>query len=151
MNNNNNEVRTLNIEEKRKIEKIMFSDIENAISQLEANTSEEKETEKGRLLKNPPAQIKALAAEYKAVQKKEDDIKKAVATLGFDVDYDGEIKVSYSKSPFSIKKIEDKSDARKSLLEALRRKTTLQLYGGGKITAKLFTDLTEEIKKILNS
>lgn len=151
MNNNINEVRILNMEEKRKIEKMMFIDIDVAIANVESKKDAEIEIEENRLKKNPPAAVKKLAAEHKALKTRDEKIDEELTKLGFNVDYDGEISINSNNAVPSIKSVADKAESQKSQLEALRRKTTLSLYANGETTAKLFISLAAEIKKILNS
>jgi hypothetical protein len=63
------EPRKLNMEEKRKLEKLLIDDIDSATSRYDAVTKAEREALIERLERTPPAEAKALYERYKLALK----------------------------------------------------------------------------------
>lgn len=126
-------MRTLNLEEKRRIEKLLLADIEKRIEEYQ----KERETGKEELIKkledNIPQQIQKVFAEYKKAKKESQEKDKYIEKMGYHIrNWDDEEKVrvnTYSdEMPAELKKFNTETEQTKMTLEKLKREFTLKLY-----------------------
>lgn len=126
-------MRTLNLEEKRRIEKLLLADIEKRIEEYQ----KERETGKEELIKkledNIPQQIQKVFAEYKKAKKESQEKDKYIEKMGYHIrNWDDEEKVrvnTYSdEMPAELKKFNTETEQTKRTLEKLKREFTLKLY-----------------------
>lgn len=151
--------RPLNMEEKRKLEKIIFQDIDKAKTQYDSKRNEAEAELKIQLLKNPKA-IKLLA-EHIANQKEEHRLNNEIGKLGMDFNHSNDkgwtlqIKNYYSygeekRTPTEIMTFNQKTSETKDRLEDMKRTYTLKLFASGMEAQEVFTELSKELAKIIN-
>jgi hypothetical protein len=88
------EPRKLNMEEKRKLEKLLIGDIDSATERFGTVTRTEREALIERLERTPIAGAKALYERYKLVVKQREELEKKICTLGYNIRYDGKLRGS---------------------------------------------------------
>ena len=153
--------RPLNMEEKRKLEKIIFQDIDKAKSQYDSKRSEAENDLKAKLLERP--QGLKLLAEYVANQKEEKRLKNEIGKLGMDFNHSNDKGITlqmasyYSygsdtdrRTPTEITTFNAKTSQTKDRLEEMKRTYTLKLFASGMEAQEVFTELSKELAKIVN-
>jgi hypothetical protein len=90
------ESRKLNMEEKRKLEKLLIADIDSATARYDVITNEERKALIERLQRAPSAEVKALYARRKLAVKQGEELEEKLDALGYDVTYHGELAVNTS-------------------------------------------------------
>jgi hypothetical protein len=76
------EPRKLNMEEKRKLEKLLISDIDSAVARYNAQAEDMRGTLINKLTKTPPADAKKLFDSYVLAQKQVGHLKSKLSALG---------------------------------------------------------------------
>ena len=79
------EPRKLNMEEKRKLEKLLLSDIDSAVARYDAQAQDMRGNLIDKLTKNPPADVKKLFDSYVLAKKQLGQLEAKLDTLGFDI------------------------------------------------------------------
>jgi hypothetical protein len=150
--------RVLNMEEKRKLEKIIFQDIDKAINTYKANNSEKRVNLLADVIKGKEAQ--ELLARFIATQKEEEEVNQAIRNLGLSTVLSGDytdknrktILIAYngynSKSTKHTKALDDKEQENITKLEAMKRNYTLKLFAGGDEALNIFESLAKEIQAL---
>jgi hypothetical protein len=144
------EARKLNMDEKRRLEKILFADIQQSSAQYSTKRSAAYSEHSERILKG--SKMKALLDGYIAARKKMRNQEKVIEQLGLGI-YNGDIPSLYIRESHKIPELRDFNDETaktKSALEALKRTYTLKLFAGGEEAKELFASLTRELATIVN-
>lgn len=145
--------RKLTMEEKRRLEKMIFADIEEAEHAYNNKRNSQRDLLGNKLVKNAPASVKKLFAEYVAAEKKMKQADKALEALGYDIssNYGTDtriLKIAYHKAPAELKAFDAQTMAGRERLTSLKRTYAVKLFGGGAEATKLFADLAKEIQKL---
>lgn len=127
-------MRTLNLEEKRRIEKLLFVDIEKRIEDYE----NERNTEKGELIEklenNIPQPTQKAFTEYNKAYKESQAKEKFIEKLGYSIrDWDDKklsVNTYGNEIPAELKDFNRETERTKKALETLKREFTLKLYAG---------------------
>ncbi len=82
------EPRKLNMEEKRKLEKLLLSDIDSAVARYNARAADMRQALVDKLKKNLPAEAKRLLASYLLAKKQQEQLESKLNALGYDIAYD---------------------------------------------------------------
>jgi hypothetical protein len=77
------EPRKLNMEEKRKLEKLLLSDIDSAVARYDAQAQDMRGNLINKLTKNPPADVKKLFDSYVHAKKQVGHFKLNEAAISF--------------------------------------------------------------------
>ena len=144
--------RPLNMEEKRKLEKIIFADIDKAIATYNEKQSKIYNKASGELVKSARAKVleKAYIKAQDELQKTEKDLEKA----GFKMSggyRDGDvIELGYdSRSHFKVLyKLNEKQEKTLKELEDMRRIYTIKLFAGGVEAQEVFGALAKDLAKL---
>jgi hypothetical protein len=88
------EPRKLNMEEKRKLEKLLLSDIDSAVARHDAQAQDMRGNLIDKLTKNPPAEVKKLFDSHSLARKQVKQLESKLDALGFDIAYDGALRVN---------------------------------------------------------
>ena len=83
------EPRKLNMEEKRKLEKLLLADIDSAVARYDAQAQDMRGNLIDKLTKTPPAEVKKLFDSYSLAQKQVEQLEAKLDGLGYDITYDG--------------------------------------------------------------
>ena len=82
------------MEEKRKLEKLLLSDIDSAVARYNEQAEDMRRNLIDKLTKNPPAEVKKLFDSYMLARKQVEQLEAKLDALGFDIDYDGSLRVN---------------------------------------------------------
>ncbi len=145
------------MEEKRKLEKILLSDVDAAITSYGARRSGERGAVEKSALDNPPAEIKRLSAEYQQSRKAMEEAEAKMKQLGYQMDsvYSGEngyvyrLRLDHTIEPRALADFDEKTKKAKGALNELRRTYTLKLFAGAEEAKELFASLTKELAAIV--
>ena len=143
--------RALNMEEKRKLEKMLMADIENAEQQYKTRSREKRDELIKTLEANPPAEARALFSLYNKSQKALDDAEAKIEALGWRISGYSEKSLSVREgavTPTSLAHFDEKAETDRKNLSTLKRNYTLHLFAEGAEAKTLFDALTKEIKAL---
>jgi hypothetical protein len=144
------ESRKLNMEEKRKLEKLLIADIDSATASYDAITNEERQALIERLERTPPADAKALYARRNLAVKQQEDLKKKLDALGYDVDYDGELAVKTGGTlTKQLAEFDDRADEMRRSLATLKRSYVIKLFADHADTQSLFGSLAKDLERLI--
>ena len=143
--------RTLNLEEKRLLEKLLLGDISAATSAYSAKRQGEREKLKERLISNAPAEVCALVDERAAAEKSMQQAVEALRELGYCIGgYPAGLGInSYGKQPQELAAYDADTKRIEARLTELKRDYTLRLFAGGEEAKALFSTLQSAIADIL--
>src|SRR5579863_4718714 len=88
------EPRKLNMEEKRKLEKLLLADIDSAVARYDAQAQDMRGNLIAKLTKNPPADVKKLFDSHLLARKQVGQLESKLDALGFDIAYNGTLEVN---------------------------------------------------------
>jgi hypothetical protein len=143
--------RQLNMEEKKNLQRLLFSDITTASSKYQSTRAKEREAfcKSGLIEKAPPALL-ALASKWKNARDTQNRVEKQLKAKGYAMEAypAGTLKLYYSKPPKALPAFDEETrrTERKSL--DLKRDFTLRLFTGGEEARGLFSALSGELTKI---
>ena len=136
------EPRKLNMEEKRKLEKLLIADIDSATARYDAVTNEERETLIERLEQKPVAEAKALYERRNLAVKQRQELEEKLNVLGYDVDYHGELSVKRSGTTVKqLAEFDDRAEEMRRSLTTLKRNYVIKLFADHADTQSLFGSL----------
>lgn len=116
------EVRKLNMEEKRKLEKLLIADIDSSTVRYDAVTETERRALIEKLKRTPPAEAKALYERYKLAGKQQEEAEAKLNALGYNVNYNGELGVNTSGTTAKpLAEFDDGADEMRRSLATLKR------------------------------
>jgi hypothetical protein len=146
--------RKLNMEEKRRLEKVLLSDIDRAIGDYKATRTTVRNEQTERLKDKPPVEVKADFALYLKAVAERDDAQKRIQMLGYDVGtdyprYEPTLKLNYSRPPEAISQYDDETARVEKALAAMKRTYTLKLFAGGEEAQELFASLSRDLEAII--
>src|SRR5262249_27515455 len=123
-----NEPRTLNMEEKRKLEKLLIADIDCAIARYDERAEHLRKTQIEQLADSPRAEVKKLFERCALARKQEKEAEGKLHELGYTVSYDGSLSVSTygTLAPALIASDELAKEGRQSL-QNLKRAYVIKL------------------------
>lgn len=146
--------RVLNMEEKRKLEKIIFEDIDRANSQFRAKISGQVDEANKELLQSKDG-LK-LKAEWVALDTKQKEVGKSLEKMGLRVssnsygeDKGFKLETCYNFHTKEVEAIYKKQSVVEEKLKEMKRSYTLKLFAGGEEAEAVFNALTRELKAIL--
>jgi hypothetical protein len=150
--------RKLNMEEKRKLEKLLLDDIDTACSDFYERQKAKRKKIEDALENNPPTQAVEILKEYEAINIKSKALEESLAGLGFEIDncyrtdYKDKLTVTNDRGnkPKALLDFDEAVRVRKEKLSALKRTYTIKLFGGGAQAQELFASLASEMAKITN-
>ena len=144
------EARKLNMEEKRKLEKLLIADIDSAVSRYEVVTHAEREALVERVAHNPSGQAKTLYERYKLARKQQTEAEKKLDELGYDVCYDGTLSVNTRGTMVKqLVDFDDRADEMRRSLAALKRSYVIKLFADHADTQSLFGSLTKDLGRLV--
>lgn len=142
----------MNMEEKRKLEKVMFADIEKAIGQYTSKRSAEYDELRRQYLDKPPKDALRLYSDFQAAREQMKSAETLLRQLfGIDID-------SYPKEHLSLRDASkvpaleshgEQTRKVKAALEEMKRGYTLKLFAGGEEAQELFASLARDLEAII--
>lgn len=144
------ESRKLNMEEKRKLEKLLIADIDSATARFDAITSEERQALIERLGHAPPVGVKALYAHRSLAVKQQEMLEKKLNALGYDVDYHGDLAVKRAGTTTKqLAEFDDRADEMRRSLATLKRSYVIKLFADHADTQTLFGSLAKDLERLI--
>jgi hypothetical protein len=145
------EPRKLNMEEKRKLEKLLIVDIDSATARYDAVTKEEREALIERLARTPLAEAKALFERRNLAVKQQEELEKKLNALGYSLNYD-EDQLTVNTSGTTVKQLaefDDRANEKRRALAALKRSYVIRLFADHADTQSLFGSLANDLERLL--
>jgi len=144
------EPRKLNMEEKRKLEKLLLADIDSAVGRYDKQAEEMRDAVIDKLEKNPPAEVKKLFESYLPKQKEQQKLKSKLDVFGYDIDYHGALEVNTSGNVATELGAFDKlaGEMRQSL-QSLKRNYVIKLFADHADTQSLFASLAKDLERLI--
>jgi hypothetical protein len=144
------ESRKLNMEEKRKLEKLLIADIESATASYDAVTKEERQAVIERLGRTPAAEVKTLYERYKLAGKQQSELRTKLNALGYIVSYNGELAVnSTGTTAKQLAEFDDRWDEKRRSLATLKRSYVIKLFADHADTQTLFGSLAKDLERLV--
>jgi hypothetical protein len=144
------EPRKLNMEEKRKVEKLLIADIDSAMSGYDAVTHAERQALIERLKRTPPAEAKALYERHKLAKKQQEELDTKLNALGYDINYLGELTVKTSGTMTKqLAEFDDRADEMRRSLATLKRNYVIKLFADHADTQGLFGSLAKDLERLI--
>lgn len=139
---------TMNMDEKRKIDKLIVADIDAAVQAYAEKRSEEREQLEKKLCAG--VVVKAAIEARKQGEKMQEEAKARLKTLGIEIGYEGSVNFNnYGTTPNKeIVAFEQETDAGKKKIAGLKKTFALLLFAGNAEAEKLFERLVQELKKL---
>lgn len=144
------EPRRLNMEEKRKLEKLLIADIDSAVARYNAVTEEKRKALIDKLERTPSADAKKLYGRYQLACKQRDEAETSLNDIGYDVGYKGELTVN--RSGTTTKELTDfdaRADEMRHSLATLKRSYVIKLFADHADTQSLFGALTKDLERLV--
>jgi hypothetical protein len=144
------EPRKLNMEEKRKLEKLLIADIDSATTRYDSITRAEREALIEQLERTPSAEAKTLYERYKLAGKQREELEAKLDALGYDVGYRGELAVNKSGTMTKrLAEFDDGADEMRRRLATLRRTYVIKLFADHADTQGLFGSLANDLERLI--
>lgn len=145
------EPRKLNMEEKRKLEKLLLSDIDSAVARYDAQAQDMRGSLINKLTKNPPADVKKLFDSYLLARKGLEQLKSELATLGYDViPHDGTMQVrTHGTKTEQLKAFDELAKDMRESLQTLKRNYIIRLFADHADTQSLFESLAKDLERLI--
>ena len=142
------EPRKLNMKEKRKLEKLLLSDIDTAVARYNAQAEEMRGNLVDKLTKNPPADVKKVFDSYTLAKKQVEQLEEKLDALGFDTDYHGALRVNTNGTMTAQLSAFDKLvDDMRAALQTLKRNYVIKLFADHADTQSLFESLAKDLER----
>ena len=144
------ESRKLNMEEKRKLEKLLIADIDSATAHYDVITNEERDALVERLQRTPSPEAKALFARRNLAVKQREELEEKLDGLGYDVTYQGNLTVNTSGTTTKqLAEFDDRADEMRRSLATLKRSYVIKLFADHADTQSLFGSLTKDLERLI--
>jgi hypothetical protein len=144
------EPRRLNMEEKRKLEKLLLSDIDSGVARYNGAAQEMRANLIEKLLKNPPAEVKKLFESYTLAKKAQKDTETKLDKLGWDISYDGSLGMNtYGNINPQVGMFDEKVEKRRESLKSLKRSYVIKLFADHADTQSLFASLAKDLEGLI--
>jgi hypothetical protein len=144
--------RTLNMEEKRKLEKLLLSDIDAAEARYSADRGIKRQKVTEHALHDASPAVRTLYKNHIAAYGELERTEKGLAALGYRFcGYGAEKKldIGYGIVPKEVLAFDDETAKAKSALTNMKRTYILKLFAGGEEAKELFAALATELKQII--
>jgi hypothetical protein len=144
------EPRKLNMEEKRKLEKLLLSDIDSAVGRYNAEAEGMRRALMGKLVKNPPAGVKKLFERYVLAKRQAKEAELKLDALGFDLAYDGTLSVNTNGTLTpQLSAFDELTKKMRQSLQDLKRSYVIKLFADHADTQSLFAALAKDLERLI--
>lgn len=144
------EPRKLNMEEKRKLEKLLLSDIDSAVARYDAQAQDMRSNLIDKLMKNPPADVKKLFESFVLAKKQVGHLEAKLDALGFDIAYDGTLRVNTNGTRTEqLKAFDELAKEMRESLQTLKRSYVIKLFADHADTQSLFESLARDLQRLI--
>jgi hypothetical protein len=141
------------MDEKRKLEKILISDIDHSASEYAAKRRQNRSAVESAAITNPPAEVKRPFNVFVRVRQQADRAEKILNALGYAISsYDGKYSLRlapYGEKPKLVRDYDAETARVEKTLADLKRSYTLKLFAGGEEAKELFASLSSELAVIV--
>jgi hypothetical protein len=138
------------MEEKRKLEKLLIVDIDSATSRYDAVTREERRALTARLQRTPSVEAKTLYERHQLARKQQEELKKKLKALGYDIDYYGALEVNVSGTlAKQLAEFDDRANEMRHSLAMLKRNYVIKLFADHADTQSLFASLAKDLQGLI--
>ncbi len=141
----------LNLQEKRRIENLVFDEINDAVRNLISKRSDQYSELKKRLAKNPPEPVKKLREEIvnlkKQIEMKETELSKE----GFELGYEDALKIR-EYGDFVNKELltfSELTNSKRRMLEDMRKEFVVKIYADSDEVKDVFSVVSQRIEKVI--
>jgi len=140
------------MEEKRNLQRLLFSDITTASAKYKAARDQERGQLKERLIDKAPSHVRALLSQWKHADAAKSRAHKQIDALGYSINtYQSQPALSinaYGKLPKELNAFDEQTRRTEKKILELKRDFTLRLFAGGEEARGLFSALSGELAKI---
>ena len=144
------EPRKLNMEEKRKLEKLLIADIDTATERYATVTQAERDSLVEKLERVPSADAKALFERYKLATKQREEIENKLKAVGYHVGYHGDLSInSTGTMTKQLAEFDDRADEMRRSLATLKRSYVIKLFADHADTQSLFGSLAKDLERLV--
>lgn len=144
------EPRKLNMEEKRKLEKLLLADIDSAVARYDEQAQDMRESLIDKLTKNPPAAVKKLFDSYVLAKKQVGQLEDKLDTLGFFVGYHDTLEVNTKDTMTEqLKAFDELAKEMRESLQTLKRNYVIKLFADHADTQSLFESLARDLERLI--
>jgi hypothetical protein len=144
--------RKLNMEEKRKLEKLLLADIESAETVYSTNRNKERAALEKQIEEKPPVAAANLMKTWVQAHDAKEQAEEALTSLGYRVrNYNSsepELVVGGGHTPKVLEDFDKTTRTGREKLTGLKRDYTLKLFAGGDEAQEIFSSLTKDLAAI---
>jgi hypothetical protein len=142
--------RQLNMEEKKNLQRLLFSDITTASTKYKATRDKERAQLQNQLIEKAPAALRALLAQWKKARDTQSRMEKQLNGSGYAIETypTPALKIYYGKPPKPLLAFDEETRRTEKKILDLKRDFTLRLFAGGEEARGLFVSLSGELTKI---
>jgi len=143
----------LNLQEKRRVEDLVFSEIDTAIREYSSSRHTEYDKLRSKILKNPPAEVKKLREDILKLESQVEQKEQELLKNGFELTRYGERDLTlrehgeYHNQALSA--FNEKTDETKRKIEQLKKRCVVMVYADSDEVKGLFDKVSEEITKLV--
>jgi hypothetical protein len=140
------------MEEKRNLQRLLFTDITTASTKYKAARDKEREQLQKHLIEKAPPMMRTLLAQWKKARDTQSHVEKQLNGSGYAIDtYPTlSLKIHYGKPPKALPAFDEETRRTEKKILDLKRDFTLRLFAGGEEARGLFSALTKELDKALD-
>ncbi len=103
-----------------------------------------------KLTKNPPAEVKKLFDGRTLARKQVEQLEAKLDTLGFDIDYHGELQVNRNRTKtVQLSAFDKLATDMRAALQTLKRNYVIKLFADHADTQSLFASLAKDLEKLI--
>ncbi|NIQ13271.1 MAG: hypothetical protein GTO02_02325 [Candidatus Dadabacteria bacterium] len=149
-------MRKLNLDEKRRIEKLLLEDIEKKKEEYRKKRDEKRSEFIEKLNKSIPVAINKAFTEYKKYKKSADEKESFINKQGYEVnERNDELEVEANTwvgtKPKELEEYDKKTEKIKENLEAVKKEYTLKLYADTDEAQLLFDELMKKLDAVVKT
>ena len=141
----------LNLQEKRRIENLVFQEIEDSIRKLISKRSDARDELKEKLIKNPPAPVKKLQEEIVKLESEIETKKEELEKEGYRLGYENALTIREHGDYVNKELVafQEESDRRRKALENLRKEFVVKTYADSDEVKNIFDIVADRIQKVV--
>lgn len=144
------EPRKLNMEEKRKLEKLLIADIDSAMARHDATAKAEREALVEKLNRTPSVEAKRLYETYRKMGKERAEIEARLGTLGYGVSYNGDLGArTVGTLAKELAEFNERANLKRDSLASLKRTYVIKLFADHADTQSLFGALAKDLERLV--
>ena len=138
------------MEEKRHLQKLIFSDIHAAGEKYRNARKGKREKLQDRLVAKAPSNVAALFVEYKSAANEVTRVEKELSKLGYSLSGypEKQLALAYSNLPQELLEFDAETSRTDKSISDLKRDYMLRLFAGGEEAKQLFATLANELANI---